>query len=228
MAGMSRAAEAFGIPIVSGNASMYNQSAGVDIFPTPIIGSLGLLEDVEKHSTAGFKTEGDVLVLLGTDSTWDHIDGLAGSEYLELIHGKIEGQPVLDLDLEIRTQALCREAIASGLVASGHDVSDGGVACAIAESAIIGGIGVVISESPGDRWDAAMFGESQSRILLSLPDEVVADLQIEAKKQNVPMTIIGVVGGDSLTFGDSENSISVPLADVSDAWKNGFSRATSD
>ena len=225
IAGMSRAAESFGIPIVSGNASMYNQSMGIDIFPTPIIGSLGLLEDVEKHATAGFKTEGDAIVLLGTDSTWDSIQGLAGSEYLDLVHGKVEGHPSIDLDLEIRTQAVCREAIEAGLVASGHDVSDGGVAIAIAESAIIGGIGAEIDESPGDRWDAAMFGESQSRIILSVPADDVSRLEAMAAASNVPLTVIGNVGGSSLKFGDA---VSLLLADAEYAWKNGYTLATSD
>jgi len=225
IAGMSRAAEAFGIPIVSGNASMYNQSSGKDIYPTPIIGSLGLLEDVEKHATVAFKTEGDAIVLLGTDSTWDGIDGLAASEYLDLIHGKVEGQPALDLDLEIRTQTVCRDAIASDLIASGHDVSDGGLAIAIAESAIIGGIGASITEAPGERWDAAMFGETQSRILVSLSPENLSKLEDITSALNVPMTLIGSVGGDSLSFGDS---ISTPLVDADDAWKNGFTLATSD
>ena len=225
IAGMGRAAEAFGIPIVSGNASLYNQSMDVDIFPTPIIGSLGLLEDVEKHATVGFKSEGDVIVLLGSDSTWDVVEGIAGSEYLELIHGKVEGQPSIDLDLEIRTQSVCREAIAAGLVASGHDVSDGGVAVAIAESAIIGGLGAVVDEAPGKRWDAAMFGESQSRILLSVSSENVNAVEVLAKASTVPMKVIGSVGGNSLTFG---KSISIPLAAADDAWKNGFTLATSD
>ncbi len=225
IAGMGRAAEAFGIPIVSGNASLYNQSAGTDIFPTPIIGSLGLLEDVEKHSTVGFKSVGDLIVLLGTATTWDCVEGLAGSEYLELIHDQIAGQPAIDLDLEVRTQAVCREAIARDMVASGHDVSDGGAAVAIAESAIIGGIGVAITEEPGDRWDAAMFGESQSRILLSISPEHLDELKELTKAKDVPIVVIGTVGGDSLVFG---NSISVPLVDADDAWKNGFSRAISD
>ena len=154
--GMRKAAEAFGIPIVSGNASMYNESSGTAIYPTPIIGSLGLFEDVAKHATAGFKSAGDVIVLLGSDTTWDSINGLAGSEYLELIHGKVEGQPVLDLDLEVRVQAVCRDAVTNGLVSSAHDVSDGGIAIAIAECAIIGEIGATITESPGHRWDAFM------------------------------------------------------------------------
>ena len=225
IAGMGRAADAFGIPIVSGNASLYNQSAGTDIFPTPIIGSLGLLEDVEKHVTAGFKSDGDVIVLLGTDSAWDDIDGLAGSEYLDLIHGKVEGQPKLDMDLEIRTQAVCRDAIEQGFVVSGHDVSDGGLAVAITESAVIGGIGALISENPGERWDAAMFGESQSRIIVSVGPENLSSLEKLASEQNVSMVVLGTVGGDSLSFGDS---ISVSLADADDAWKNGFSRATAD
>jgi phosphoribosylformylglycinamidine synthase subunit PurL len=224
IAGMGRAADAFGIPIVSGNASLYNQSAGTDIFPTPIIGSLGLLEDVSKHATAGFKSDGDVIVLLGTDSTWDSIEGLAGSEYHDLIHSKVEGQPRLDIDLEIRAQAVTREAIENDLVASGHDVSDGGVACAISESAIIGNIGATITEAPGERWDAAMFGETQSRIMLSVSPENLSKLEAMASAQNVPMIVIGTVGGDTVSFG---NDISLPLADVSDAWKNGFSRATS-
>ncbi|MBC8453102.1 MAG: phosphoribosylformylglycinamidine synthase subunit PurL, partial [Chloroflexi bacterium] len=225
IAGMGRAADAFGIPIVSGNASLYNQSAGTDIFPTPIMGSLGLLEDVEKHVTAGFKSEGDVIVLLGTESAWDSINGLAGSEYLDFIHGKVEGQPALDMDLEIRTQALCRDAINRGLVASGHDASDGGVAVAISESAIIGGIGAAITEAPGGRWDAAMFGETQSRILLSVSPENLSALEELASDGNVPMVVIGSVGGDALSFGDS---ISLSLAAADDAWKNGFTLATSD
>lgn len=224
IAGMSTAANAFGIPIVSGNASMYNESAGTAIFPTPIIGSLGLLEDVEKHATAGFKSEGDVIVLLGTDSTWDSIEGLAGSEYLELVHGKVEGKPGIDLDFEVRLQAVCREAIQAGLVASAHDSADGGLAVAIAESAIIGNIGATIIEAPGSRWDAAMFGESQSRILLSIPADKLGAFETAAAAQNVPMTVIGSVGGDSLFFG---SEIAVTLADAADAWQNGFSAATS-
>jgi phosphoribosylformylglycinamidine synthase len=204
---------------------MYNQSQGTDIFPTPIIGSLGLLEDVEKHSTAGFKSKGDVIVLIGTDSTWDDIDGLAGSEYLDFIHGKVEGQPKLDIDLEIRTQAACRKAITEGLIASAHDVSDGGVAVAIAESAVIGEIGASINSVPGERWDAAMFGETQSRIIVSVKTENLAPLEAITTANNVPSIVIGSVGGNTLTFGDA---ISLPLADVDYAWKNGFTRATSD
>ena len=223
--GITRAADAFNIPIVSGNASMYNESLGSAIFPTPIIGSLGLLEDAEMHATVGFKSQGDIIILIGTDSCWDEINDIAGSEYLELIHGKVEGQPRLDLDLEVRTQEVCRKAIKAGLVASAHDVSDGGISIAIAECSIIGGIGAVITKALPQRWDAGMFGESQSRILLSLANKHINQLESIALSHNVPMTIIGFVKGNSLEFG---NSLSIPLAVASEAWQNGFNLATSE
>jgi phosphoribosylformylglycinamidine synthase len=223
--GITRAADAFDIPIVSGNASMYNESLGSAIFPTPIIGSLGLLEDAEKHSTIGFKSQGDIITLLGTESCWDETSDLAASEYLELMHSKVEGQPRLDLDLEVRTQQVCREAIKTGLVTSAHDVSDGGISVAIAECSIIGGIGAVITKALPKRWDAGMFGESQSRILLSLPAQKLNQLESIALSHNVPMTTIGLVEGDNLTFGDL---FSIPLTVASDAWQNGFNVATSD
>ena len=227
IAGMTRAANAFGIPIVSGNASLYNETAGAAIFPTPIIGALGVLDDVEKHSTVGFKAENDVIVLLGSDSAWDTTDGLAGSEYLEFVHGRVEGQPALDLDLEVRVQTVCRDAVRAGLVASAHDLSDGGMATALAECAIIGNIGASVTESPdaGGRWDAAMFGEAQSRILLSVSPDNFDRIKALAYDHDVPLAVIGLVGGDALSFGDN---CSVLLSDASDAWKNGFSRATSD
>ena len=227
IAGMTRAANAFGIPIVSGNASLYNETAGATIFPTPIIGALGVLDDVEKHSTVGFKAENDVIVLLGSDSAWDTTDGLAGSEYLEFVHGRVEGQPALDLDLEVRVQTVCRDAVRAGLVASAHDLSDGGMATALAECAIIGNIGASVTESPdaGGRWDAAMFGEAQSRILLSVSPDNLDRIKALAHDHDVPLAVIGLVGGDALSFGDN---CSVLLSDASDAWKNGFSRATSD
>ena len=225
IAGITRAADAFNIPIVSGNASMYNESLGSAIFPTPIIGSLGLLEDAEIHATVGFKSQEDIIVLIGTDSCWDEINDIAGSEYLELIHGKVEGQPRLDLDLEVRAQEVCRKAIKAGLVASAHDVSDGGIAIAIAECSIIGGIGAVITKALPKRWDAGMFGESQSRILLSLDNKNIDQLESIALSHNVPMTIIGFVRGDSLEFGDS---LSIPLTVASEAWQNGFNLATSE
>lgn len=224
IAGMREAADAFGIPIVSGNASLYNESAGTAIFPTPIIGSLGILEDVEKHSTVGFKNEGDVVVLLGADD-WDSVEGLAGSEYLDFKHDTIAGQPTIDINLELNVQSVCRDAISSELLSSAHDVSDGGLAIAIAESAIIGGKGASISLDVEGRWDAALFGESQSRIVVSLPEANLNELRQMTESKNVPMTTLGTVGGDDLNI---NGVVQLPLAEIDDAWKNGFTRAVSD
>jgi len=224
IAGMREAADAFGIPIVSGNASLYNESAGTAIFPTPIIGSLGILEDVEKHSTVGFKNESDMIVLLGADD-WDNVEGLAGSEYLDFKHDTIAGQPTIDIDLELNVQSVCRDAISSELLSSAHDVSDGGLAIAIAECAIIGGKGASISLTIGDRWDAALFGESQSRIVVSLPEANLGELSQMAESKSVPMKVLGTVGGGELSIDDV---VQLPLAEIDDAWKNGFTKAVSD
>jgi phosphoribosylformylglycinamidine synthase len=223
--GMREAANAFGIPIVSGNASMYNQSRGSAIFPTPIIGALGLIEDAARHATISFKDAGDRIVLLGSDSAWDSLRGLAGSEYLALVHGITAGQPSLDLDLETRVQAACREAIREGVIKSAHDCSEGGVAVAIAESAIAGRLGVEIAETVPGRWDAALFGESQSRIIVSLHARDMDRLVRITENHGVPRAEIGSVGGDLLKFG---NELIIRLAEASDAWENGFERATSD
>ena len=107
--GMSAASSAFGAPVISGNVSLYNESRGRDIYPTPIIGALGLLDDVTAHTTMAFKNEGDIVVLLGCDEVrGEPADSLAGSEYLELVHDKVVGQPSIDLDLEAAVQRACR------------------------------------------------------------------------------------------------------------------------
>ena len=221
--GMAEAANALGVPIISGNASLYNETRGQAIYPTPMIGALGVLEDVTKHATAGFKHEGDAVLLLGALSPWDSVAGLAGSEFLATVHGKVAGQPKIDLGLEVRVQMACREAVKAGLVSSAHDCSDGGLAVAVAESAIIGGIGVTVDGKVPSRWDAALFGESQSRIILSAPEANVAHLKDIAARANVPLAVMGHVGGKSVRFGAT---LDVTLAHAGDAWRNGFDRAT--
>jgi len=225
VAGISEAAAAFDIPVVSGNASLYNESAGSAVQPTPIIGALGVLEDVGRHAKSAFRDEGDVVVVIGADSPWDDINGLAGSEALSVFHDEVAGNPALDLDLEIRVQQLCRSLIAKGLVNSAHDVSHGGVSDAVVESAIQGNIGATIMhDATIHDWVAALFGESQSRIVITCatPDaEVVLNA---ASKAGVPATRIGTVGGDRVRFADL---IDLPLETVGDVWLNSFQTATS-
>ena len=225
VAGISEAAAAFDIPVVSGNASLYNESAGAAVQPTPIIGALGVLEDVVRHANSGFKDEGDVVVMIGAGTPWDNINSLAGSEALSVFHDEVAGKPALDLDLEIRVQQLCRSLIAKGLVKSAHDISDGGVSVAVVESAIQGNIGVtIVHDATIHDWVAALFGESQSRIVITCAttdSEVVLNA---ASKASVPATRLGTVGGDRVRFTDL---IDLPLETVGAVWLNSFQTATS-
>lgn len=221
--GVIEAANAFSIPVVSGNASLYNEAAGTAIYPTPIIGALGLLEDVSKHATISFKQEGDIIVLLGRSEPWDEASSLAGSEFNAVFHNDASGNPEIDLGLETDVQELCRRAIRKGFVQSAHDCSDGGIAVAVAESAITGQIGATIKTTVPARWDAALFGEGQSRIVVSVSPDSSSDLQALANGLGVPICEIGTVGGSAITFGD----VSVSVSDASDSWEHGFERATS-
>ncbi len=226
IAGIADAAEAFEIPVVSGNASLYNESADAAIQPTPIIGALGILENVERHATSGFKDEGDAVILLGADSPWDSTSGLAGSEALDVLHGTIAGNPVIDLQLETKVQALCRSLVRDGIVKSAHDVSHGGIAVAIAESAIQGNIGVTIdTDDPiPSNWLAALFGESQSRIVVTTRPLDKRTAIMAATKARVPATHIGSIGGGKICI---VPTISSSLARAEDEWSNAFARLTS-
>ncbi len=221
--GIKDAAEALNVPVVSGNASLYNESSGRAIMPTPIIGALGLLEDVNDHVKTAFKAEEDELVVLGTSEAWDSIESLAGSEYAFSIHGRLEGNPSVDLDMEARCQNLCREAIAKGILHSAHDCSEGGLLVAVAESAIAGNIGAVLDLPMPDRWDAAMFGESQSRLVVSLPKRNLKTLIQMAERLKVPYVRIGSTGGDSITAG---HNLNLPLRVIAEVWENSFEKAT--
>ena len=195
--GMADACRALDVPVVSGNVSLYNESGSQAIYPTPVVGALGLLEDVSKHCGAGFRNEGDVVLLLGAASLDGDASTLAGSEALETLHGTVAGQPALDLDLEARVQRLTRDAIRRGLLSSAHDCSEGGLAVALAESCILGGIGATITARPEGRWDAALFGEAPSRILVSLDPSKTGALRRLATRHKVPVLRLGRTTADA-------------------------------
>ena len=222
--GIRDAALAFGVPVVSGNASLYNESRGRAIFPTPMIGALGLLDDVSRRAAAGFKTVGDVVVVIGANEPWDTVDGLTGSEMAYVLHDWIGGRPAIDLALEVRVQAFCRDSIGNGLINSAHDCSQGGIAVTIAESAIIGGQGVTIPAAFTGRWDACLFGETQSRIVVTVDTAKVGGLLDMAGQHNVPVCVLGSVGGDRLKMG---GELDVGLQEAARAWNIGFEAATS-
>ena len=167
--GMAEACKSLSMPVISGNVSLYNESRGEAIYPTPIVGAVGLLENIERRCTPGFKAAGDLVFLLG-DPTQDTA-GLGGSEYLELLHGRVEGRPAIDLELERRVQHACLRAIAEGKLRSAHDCSDGGLAVALAECAIIGGLGLAGDWPVDGSTEAALFGEAPSRIVVSVAVE---------------------------------------------------------
>ncbi len=206
--GLAAATEALGTPVVSGNVSFYNETAAGPIFPTPTIGMLGILEDVNKRAQAAFREdgEGDTLVLLSAYS--DPTGGLGGSEYLAVAHGVEAGPPPrIDIEGEKRLHSLLLACIDEGMFASCHDVSDGGLAVCLAESAMLSGIGAMILLIPADfdpalPLSAHMFGEAQGRVVVSVRTEKqFARLKERAAAASISAAWIGTVGGSTLRIG---------------------------
>ncbi|MDD2485545.1 MAG: phosphoribosylformylglycinamidine synthase subunit PurL [bacterium] len=222
--GISAACRAFGVPVISGNVSFYNESQGIAIYPTPAIGVLGVIENIERRCTSFFKNDDDAVVLLGFNGP-----GLDGSEYLKAAHGRVAGCPSLDLDKEKRLQACCLEAIRSGLLASAHDIAEGGLAVALAESCFntegSHGVSVEIS-SDGLRQDDALFGEAQSRILVSLDPSKLDSLIKLAAEHDVPLMVIGAVGGSNLIIDlDGSKIIDLKIEKIESAWRGSIEEA---
>ncbi|MCH8205492.1 MAG: phosphoribosylformylglycinamidine synthase subunit PurL [Chloroflexi bacterium] len=222
--GMARASEALGAPIVSGNVSLYNETQGVGIYPTPVIGAVGLLEDARLHVGVGFRDAGDIVVLLGRSGVHGEASELAGAEYLELVHGLVAGQPSIDLELETAVQRVCRRLVRDRLVRSAHDCSDGGLAVALAECCIAGARGFVGELPLTGRWDAALFGEGQSRIVVSVAPSDVDAVEEMCREEGVPWVTLGATGGTSMTI---PGLVDASLEALADAWRNGLERAIS-
>ena len=220
--GMARACRVLGTPIVSGNVSLYNEAQGQAIYPTPVVGGVGLIEDVHNHARAHFPEEGMVVGLLGRRDWRQRASDLAGSEYLQVIHGITAGRPFIDLDLERRVQDLCRKAIQAGIVAAAHDCSEGGLAVALAEMCIPNAMGFTGEPNLPRRWDAALFGEGQSRIVVAAFPDRWPRLQEMAAAAGAPLLRLGVTGSGRFTWG---HLLDLPVQDISDTWRNGLERA---
>jgi len=201
--GLGDACRALGTPVTGGNVSFYNESpdgAGGTraVFPTPTIGMVGVVDDVTAHTTTAAWRAGLTLVLVSPAGWW-HTGGIEGSEYLSHAHGTTAGDaPHLDLDEEVAVQRAVLAAIQAGHVASAHDVSDGGLATCLAEGAIFGRTGADVSLPATDaRLDAVLFGEAQSRVVLTVRDaDAVAGI---ASAHGARATVLGRTGGDRLT-----------------------------
>ena len=219
--GMREACMALEVPVVSGNVSFYNETDGVSIHPTPTVAMVGLLEDVTRIATPWFKEEGDLVVLLGLNR-----DEMGGSEYLKVVHGQVAGKPpAVDLALERGVQRTCRSAVEQGLLSSAHDVSEGGLAVALADCCISHpdpeGIGAVIEIEQRGRSDALLFGESHSRIVVSLKERDYGRLQDIADRENVAMALIGKVDGNRLAINDL---VRAPVQRLRNIWSTALER----
>ena len=215
--GMSDACRALGIPVISGNVSLYNESEGQTIYPTPTVGMAGVLQDVQAHATAVFQNEGDAIFLIGADRTTLPVKTLGASEFLEREHGLVAGQPGLDLDAEVRVQAFVRAAIEGRLTSSAHDVSDGGLGVTLAESCVLGNIGARFEGwGTSDRWDATLFGEVPARVVVSVPDSRIGEFEAAASQAGTPIVRLGTVGGETLSIVDA--GIDIRVSELHAAW----------
>ncbi|MDQ3668492.1 MAG: phosphoribosylformylglycinamidine synthase subunit PurL [Acidobacteriota bacterium] len=199
--GMAEACRVFNIPVVSGNVSFYNETDGRGILPTPVIGMIGLVEDVWRVVQQGFKQEGDHIALLGTTA-----DDLSTSEYANIASPATEAGeanvPRLDLDLELKVQQVCLEAAEAGLLQSAHDCSDGGIVVALAESCFSSlnrsGIGADVEMTGSLPATNLLFSESPSRIILSFAESAREAIEDIARRRDCPFAIFGKVGGSRL------------------------------
>ncbi|HZG78088.1 MAG TPA: phosphoribosylformylglycinamidine synthase subunit PurL, partial [Paenibacillus sp.] len=216
--GMSEACRVLDTPVIGGNVSLYNENARGAIYPTPVIGMVGLVHDVEHVTTQAFKSAGDVIFLLG-----ETYAELGGSEFQLVVHGVTEGRPpAIDLEVEKRLQKAVLSAIQGGLVASAHDLSEGGLAVALAESCISGGLGANVDWTvSGLRNDVALFSESQSRLLLSCRPDQADALQMHLVEEGVRATRIGTVGGDKLNVTvNGAVALDIAVEQLEKTWKD--------
>ena len=224
--GMAEACRAFGTPVVSGNVSFYNETEGRGILPTPVIGMVGLIEDVRRVVQPGFKKEGDFIILLGTNE-----DDLSLSQYAAVCAAGPDAEvlvPKLDLNRELSVQKTCLEAAEAGFLQSAHDCSDGGLAVALAECCFStlgrSSTGAQIELESKLPPAVTLFGESPSRIIVSVDASNVVNLGSIAGRNGTPITVIGRVTGTALLIlMNREEQISLEVSELETAWRTALS-----
>jgi phosphoribosylformylglycinamidine synthase len=243
--GMSEACRALGVPVVSGNVSLYNETEGVAVLPTPVVGMIGLLDDIERHATLALR-EGLVIGLLMPAKDESHhrvtedtegadevrstqYETLGASQYVETMFGlKVGRPPALDLDGERRVQEACRTAIRNGLVDVAHDCSEGGLVVALAEMCIAGGVGAKISLDSLDagmegRTDALLFGEEGSRIVVAFPPDKESAIADMAGQAGTSLVRLGTAQGNTLQVTRANHEVlHVSIEEVRAAWIDGL------
>ena len=228
--GMAEACRALNVPVISGNVSLYNETQGESIYPTPVIGCLGLLHEVRVNVGIGFQKAGDIIVLLGASEPESDAASLAGSEYLELMHGLVAGNPKLDIEGEAALQRACRRLATESVVSSAHDCSEGGLAVTLAESSIAGGMGVECGDDTalgsklagsGSRWDAVLFGEAQSRIVVSLDPGRMERLESLCTQEGVEWAVLGKVTESRFAIG---SLIDLRVSEIESTWRSALQK----
>jgi phosphoribosylformylglycinamidine synthase len=249
--GVAEACKAFKAPVTGGNCSLYNQSPNGPIDPTPTVAMVGLVEKPEHITTQWFKDEGDAIILLGAPvDAQDPLQGLGGSAYLQVIHGKKTGSPPrCDLEKEKELHLALRALIHSGVIKSAHDCSEGGLAVALAEGCIsqliaretprligadvdLSQVGRAVPGAPRPdediepyRLDALLFGETQARVVISVSALNAGKVLAQAKILGVPAARIGTVGGTVLQIKTAQCTLSGDVSELHDRWWHSIARA---
>ena len=209
--GMAEACRALGVPVVSGNVSLYNETEGRSIHPTPTVAAVGTIEKLGNVPAAWFRRAGDRVVLLGRDRS-EH----GGSAYLRLLYGIEQGRPpAVDLDAEARLAGLLRRLIADGCLSTAHDLSEGGLAVALAEAAMGGGLGAVLRVGLDG---ADLFSETQARAVVACKPASLERVLRAAEEGGVPAEEIGEVGGETLDLQTGGDRLAAPVADLHRIW----------
>ena len=231
--GIAAACRALEIPITGGNVSLYNETDGVAIQPTPVIGVVGLIEDASKALGRAFTQQGASIILLGHGTP-----ELGGSEYLKLVHGLVRGKPpMIQLEQEHALQQCLVSLAQEGLVQSAHDCAEGGLAVTLAECCFdSGGIGAAVTlaggsdtGAPAVRLAATLFGESASRVIVSASQTDTGDVLVRAHGAGVAAAVIGETGGDRVSLSvDDARVIDVGLSEIERTWANGLTRYFED
>ncbi|MRJ75299.1 phosphoribosylformylglycinamidine synthase subunit PurL [Aeromicrobium sp. SMF47] len=207
--GLKDACAVLGIPVTGGNVSFYNQTGDTPILPTPVVGVLGVVEDVRRRIKHGFTAEGSHVLVLGETR-----EELSGSTWADVVHHHLGGlPPLVDLEAEAALAALMLEATATGVVESAHDLSDGGLAMALAEAAFRHGVGVTVDlEDPF----LELFSESSARAMITVAEDRHEELVALAQKHGVELASVGRTGGTDLVV---EGQLSIPVAELKAAWQ---------
>jgi phosphoribosylformylglycinamidine synthase subunit PurL len=217
--GIAEACKALDFPVVSGNVSLYNETNGRAILPTPSIGGVGVIDDFKKSATLAFKRPGETILLVGETTGW-----LGQSMYLREICGREEGAPPpVDLTEERENGDFVRALILDGVATAAHDIADGGLLVAVAEMAMASGIGAELAAAPSDiPAHAHWFGEDQARYVVTVPSEKIEAVLAHARSANVPVWTIGTTGGDALTLSGEGPILVTILRERFESWMPAF------